>query len=286
MRDQARINYLGAQRAESVLRPACRRRRSRRCRAQNIVRERLLRPYPQFDAVNTTTNEGWSWYHALQLNLQRRFCGGYTHVVELHLLEVHRGDRVPQRRRSGAVGRHLERGHAAPADASNGICELPFGRGRRYGGERAGVVGGADRRLAVLGDLHLPERLPARRRATSSSPATSTTSSCRPASARSRAGSTPTPASTRSTASSSASNVRTFPLRLENVRADAVNNVDLSLIKNTSIARQDARAAVRLAQRVQSPAARGAGQQSDGEQLRADHAVRRRRTTRAGRRSR
>ncbi len=45
---------------------------------QNIARERLLRPYPQFDAVNTTTNEGWSWYHALQLNLQRRFAGGYT----------------------------------------------------------------------------------------------------------------------------------------------------------------------------------------------------------------
>ena len=32
------------------------------------------------------------------------------------------------------------------------------------------------------------------------------------------------------------SNVRTFPLRLENVRTDNVNNIDLSLIKNTQIA--------------------------------------------------
>ncbi len=32
------------------------------------------------------------------------------------------------------------------------------------------------------------------------------------------------------------SNVRTFPLRLENVRTDTVNNIDLSLIKNTQIA--------------------------------------------------
>ena len=32
-----------------------------------------------------------------------------------------------------------------------------------------------------------------------------------------------------------ASNIRTFPLRLENVRSDTVNNVDLSLIKNTSV---------------------------------------------------
>ena len=76
--------------------------------------------------------------------------------------------------------------------------------------------------------------------ATSSSPATSTTSRCRRASGRWRAGSTPTPASTRCRRSSSASNVRTFPLRLENVRADTVNNVDLSLIKNTSVRGQDA----------------------------------------------
>jgi hypothetical protein len=31
------------------------------------------------------------------------------------------------------------------------------------------------------------------------------------------------------------SNVRTFPLRLENVRAHGVNNFDLSLIKNTDV---------------------------------------------------
>jgi outer membrane receptor protein involved in Fe transport len=30
-------------------------------RAATIARERLLRPYPQFDTVNTTTSEGWSW---------------------------------------------------------------------------------------------------------------------------------------------------------------------------------------------------------------------------------
>ncbi len=33
-----------------------------------------------------------------------------------------------------------------------------------------------------------------------------------------------------------ASNVRTFPLRLENVRTDNVSNIDLSLIKNTQVA--------------------------------------------------
>ena len=32
------------------------------------------------------------------------------------------------------------------------------------------------------------------------------------------------------------SNVRTFPLRFDSVRTDEINNVDLSLIKNTTIA--------------------------------------------------
>ena len=47
-------------------------------RSATIARERLLRPYPQFDAVNTTTNEGESWYNALQMGLQKRFTAGYT----------------------------------------------------------------------------------------------------------------------------------------------------------------------------------------------------------------
>jgi hypothetical protein len=34
-----------------------------------------------------------------------------------------------------------------------------------------------------------------------------------------------------------ASNVRTFPLRLDNVRRQEINNVDLSIIKNTAIGR-------------------------------------------------
>jgi len=43
-----------------------------------IARERLLRPFPQFDQVTTTTNQGYSWYHSLQMNLERRFNNGFT----------------------------------------------------------------------------------------------------------------------------------------------------------------------------------------------------------------
>ena len=39
------------------------------------------------------------------------------------------------------------------------------------------------------------------------------------------------------TAQQLVSNVRTFPLRLDNVRTHEINNVDLSVIKNTTIGR-------------------------------------------------
>ena len=79
------------------------------------------------------------------------------------------------------------------------------------------------------------------------------------------------------------SNVRTFPLRLENVRTDNVSNVDLSLIKNTQVARQDHRAQIRLAERAQPPVLPGTEHEPDGggvrnhqrvdaAQLRAAHA--------------
>jgi hypothetical protein len=47
----------------------------------NIARERLLRPYPQFDQVFSTTNDGYSWYHSLQVRLEKRFSKGYTFLA-------------------------------------------------------------------------------------------------------------------------------------------------------------------------------------------------------------
>ena len=38
----------------------------------NIARENLLKPYPQFGAVNTTVYQGYSWYHSLQVRTSRR----------------------------------------------------------------------------------------------------------------------------------------------------------------------------------------------------------------------
>ena len=154
-------------------------------RGANIARERLLRPYPQFDAVNTTTNEGESWYHALQVRTRTALRQRLHPRRQLHLLALHGGDRVPERRPIRSRGR-ASRARTSPHRLSvSGIWELPFGRGRRFAADAHACARRADRRLAGSGDLLVPERHPARRGATSSSRATSTTSRCRPASGRS-----------------------------------------------------------------------------------------------------
>jgi hypothetical protein len=99
-------------------------------RGQNITRERLLRPFPQFNAVNTTTNEGFSWYHALQASLERRFSGGYTlggsytfsrftEAIEF----LNAADSEPTKVVSSEDAPHRL--------TVSGIWELPFGEGRR-----------------------------------------------------------------------------------------------------------------------------------------------------------
>lgn len=43
-----------------------------------IARQSLMVPYPEFGSVTTTNNDGYSWYHSLQLSLERRFSKGFT----------------------------------------------------------------------------------------------------------------------------------------------------------------------------------------------------------------
>ena len=232
VRDTARIDYLGANVPNPFfgLMPST---AIAALQGQNIARERLLRPYPEFDSVNTTTNEGWSWYHALQLNLQRRFSGGYTLSSSYTYSKfreavdfLNAADAEPWEGVSSVDTPHRF--------TVNGILELPFGKGRRFGSGANPLVNGFIGGWQLSGiysyqsgfplswgniiftgnidDIDLPasERTPARWFNTDAGFNKVSTQQL-------------------------GSNVRTFPLRLENVRADGVNNVDLSLTKSTTI---------------------------------------------------
>jgi hypothetical protein len=233
VRDQTRINYLGQNIPNPFfgLLPST---AAAGLQGTNIARERLLRPYPEFDAVNTTTNEGWSWYHSLQLNLQRRLANGYTVAASYTYSKfteaiefLNAADPEPWEGVSSVDTPHRL--------TINGIYELPFGRGKPIGSDANGVISvlisgwqfsgiytyqsgfpltwGNILFTGNVDDIDLPSSEQTLARWFNTDAGFNKVS-----------------------AQQLASNVRTFPLRLENVRGDAINNVDLSLIKNTQIA--------------------------------------------------
>ena len=103
-----------------------------------IARRQLLRPYPQFGDINTTNNDGKTWYHSLQASLQKRFAKGYTlgfSYTYSHWMQateyLNAGDANPTKMISD-----LDVPHRL---SISGIYELPFGKRQalRDGRERA-----------------------------------------------------------------------------------------------------------------------------------------------------
>ena len=200
----------------------------------NIARERLLRPFPEFDAVNTTTNEGWSWYHALQVTLQRRFAAGYTisgaytyskftEATEF----LNAADPEPWEGISSVDTPHRL--------SVNGIWEVPVGRGRKFGTDVNGVVSAFISGWQFSGIYTYQSGFPigfGNIIFTGDFDDIPLSGSDQSLAAWFNTDAGFNKVSTQQLGS----NVRTFPLRLENVRTDAVNNIDLSLIKNTQIA--------------------------------------------------
>jgi hypothetical protein len=100
--------------------------------SSTITRAQLLRPYPQFSQVITTTNQGYSWYHSLQFTVQKRFsksymvAGTYTFSKFMQAAEfLNPSDPMPLESISDMDTPH--RITVSP------IWELPFGRGKKFG---------------------------------------------------------------------------------------------------------------------------------------------------------
>ena len=70
-RDQTTINFLTAQIPNPFygLNPVF---------GTTTSRAALLRPYPQFSSVSFSDDNGYSWYHALQARVERRYSNGFT----------------------------------------------------------------------------------------------------------------------------------------------------------------------------------------------------------------
>jgi hypothetical protein len=232
-RDQTRINYLSTNMPNpfrNLMPPGA----SGTFTGANISRERLLRSYPHFDSVNTTSHDGYSWYHSLQSRIDKRFSKGYTLTWNytwskfMQATELLNGADP----RPTEVLSDLDRPHRI---SMSGIYELPFGRGRTFGaaapGALSAIISGwqvsgiyAYQSGAPLGwgniifrgnikDIALPSGQRTVDRWFNTDAGFEKVS-----------------------ANQLGSNVRTFPSRFSSLRGDIISNFDFSVIKNTRIA--------------------------------------------------
>lgn len=205
--------------------------------ATNISVEQLLRPYPQFNGQNGVRvqglNTGRSWFNMLQTRFEKRYSSGFNLLTNFQWSKM-----IEEINRLNPADPFLEH-RIADEDRPlrlvlSGTYDLPFGKGKALFANANGfvnrVLGGwqlnaiyiaqsgspldwTDRATIIYfgGDLDLqPRQIDA--------PAFNT--------ARFE---------TRSTAQLDR-NRRVFPTRFGNLRADGVNNLDASLIKNTLLA--------------------------------------------------
>lgn len=226
VRDQERINFLAAafpnpfQGTDPIY-------------GANTSRSQILRPFPQFSDITGNDPNGYSWYHSLQVRVERRFNRGFTYQLSytwsksMEAVEyLNAGDFMPYEVVSGGDRTHRF--------TSSGIWEIPFGKGRAFGNTWHPVadfafggwqLGGVYQRQSGAplgfgnrifnGDLNNIV-LPKDQRSVNQW-------------FNVNAG------FNRITAQQLASNVRTFPIRFNGVRGPNQDRWDFSLIKNFKI---------------------------------------------------
>ena len=225
-RDTATINFLGAQFPSPFfgLNP--------QYTSSTMSRSALLLPYPEFGNVTYLDPVGYSWYHSLQTQVEKRFSKGFTFQAAYTWSRamdattfLNAQDPMPYESLSS-----IDRAHRF---TGSGIWELPFGRGRHFGSHMnkplnfiAGgwQLSGAFQRqsgqpidwgqMIITGD---------------------STKLVLPSDQRSVDRWFNTAIFDRASGDQVASNIRTFPLRFSNVRFDSQRRLDFSANKSFAI---------------------------------------------------
>jgi hypothetical protein len=199
-----------------------------------IARRQLLRPYPQFGDINTTNNDGKTWYHSLQASLQKRFSKGYTlgfSYTYSHWMQateyLNAGDENPTKMISDLDVPHRM--------SISGIYELPFGNGRRFATDATGVLQGLVGGWQIQGVYTFQSGFPVRFGTDAFYNGDEIQLDDRSTLKWINTGAFSSILSGTSTAATPVDHLRSLPFRFSDVRADTINNMDLSLIKSVGL---------------------------------------------------
>ncbi|HEX4949494.1 MAG TPA: carboxypeptidase-like regulatory domain-containing protein [Blastocatellia bacterium] len=230
-RDQATIDFLGAQVRNPFFGIADF--AGTGLAGQNVARSQLLRPFPHFGDILVGESSGYSWYHSMQVSVEKRLTKGLTFQASWTYSKFMQATEFlnDQDLRPSEVISDQDYPHRF---VLNGIYELPFGKGKKFlsdanwfaeavlgGWQLQGWYEGQSGEALGFGNVIVRGNLrdlvlPVSQRTTD-------------------AWFNLTAANTvfeRDPAKQLASNLRTLPLRFSFIRADGTNNFDLSLFKN------------------------------------------------------
>ncbi len=211
-----------------------------------VARSQLLRPYPEFQDIYTTNNDGKSWYNSAQLSLQKRMTHGftlgiaYTYSRWMQATEyLNAGDTKPTKMISDLNVPHRL--------SISGIFELPFGKGRRFGSDASGLTNALVGGWQIEGVYTYQAGFPVPFGAPATNTSFAPTASDIFYNGGDIASGNPTTAqwfntdvftsilNASSTNATPVNHLRTTPMRFSELRRDSINNVDLSLIKNVQL---------------------------------------------------
>lgn len=198
-----------------------------------VARSQLLRPYPQFQNISTDLADGYSYYHSMQTNVEKRISHGLLFQVAWtwsKFMEATSYLNDTDLRPYETIA-SIDTTHRFVASA---IYELPFGKGKPVLGGAGTwlnrVVGGWQVQGVYEGQSGMPLNfgniifngdvkdiaLPVSERSV-------------------ERWFNVDAGFERSSKNQLANNIRTFPLRFSGIRSDGINNFDLSMLKNIPI---------------------------------------------------
>jgi Carboxypeptidase regulatory-like domain len=107
-----------------------------------VARSQLLRPFPQFNtAVPTNSSDGTSQYDSAQVRLEKRFAHGYS-IIGTYT-RSHFTEKVARLNSTDADFEKRLSGNDVPHRVTTSILyELPFGKGKAWGGNAGGALNG------------------------------------------------------------------------------------------------------------------------------------------------